>query len=159
MIFGVLAAWAVLDSFAAIVAKNETLSQGFAALLAVLAPAFPVLRWIGTRATQQVSKQAANGGMISVTKLLGFPLAILLVFIVDVWAQRVAYLSPGFGGGLWLIVVALLFSAALGRAFGFLNLSSLQGTYAARLTRTFQGASNEARVYSSAADGERQMPD
>jgi hypothetical protein len=44
--------------------------------------------------------------------------------------------------------VALAASLAVGRATGFLNLSSLQSLYAARLARTFLGASNPARVYS-----------
>ncbi|WP_075089025.1 hypothetical protein [Verrucomicrobium spinosum] len=49
-------------------------------------------------------------------------------------------------------MLALIFSFVIGRAFDFLNLSSLHAAYAARLTRTFLGASNEERVYGSTAD-------
>jgi len=77
---------------------------------------------------------------------VAFLLAGFLLFAVDVLAH--AAFNTGARVGLWTIGVALATSLAVGRATGFLNLSSLQSIYAARLARTFLGASNPARVYS-----------
>ena len=54
------------------------------------------------------------------------------------------YASPAVGA--YVVVLTLLFSLVVGRAFEVLNRSSLQSAYAERLARTFLGASNEERT-------------
>ena len=94
---------------------------------------------------------------IGVAKWLGIPLALVLFWVVDVLAHRLFMVHPGLSWGLVVIVITGLFSLAIGRAFDFLNLSSLHTVYSARLTRTFQGASNEDRVYSSTSSGSKDI--
>jgi hypothetical protein len=48
------------------------------------------------------------------------------------------------------VLVLFAFSFTIGQALNFLNLSSLQAAYAARLTRTFLGASNSERLFGTA---------
>jgi choline dehydrogenase-like flavoprotein len=90
----------------------------------------------GARKTMQWWQNALLAG-------IGLILLAFLVFALDVithWA-----FDHSLGG--WLLVSALLISIAVGRATDFVNLSSLQSLYAARLGRTYLGAANEARVH------------
>jgi len=50
-------------------------------------------------------------------------------------------------GGWIITATAFIFSAFVARGFAFVNNSSLHATYAARLTRTFLGASNPERIH------------
>src|SRR6266511_3450031 len=83
--------------------------------------------------------------LIRIATLLGIPLGVLLLWAIDVLAHRLFVVAPENAG--WIILLTALISVAIGRAFEFLNLSSLRNTYAARLRRTFQGASNPDRIY------------
>jgi len=155
-IFALLFSIAILDTFALLFAKNRS-SGSIAAVMAMLGPLLPILRWIGLRAQREVSDAFKRGAVVMVAKLLGVPLAVGLLFVIDVAAHKVVSQSPGCGWGLLAISIALAVSLALGRAFDFLNLSSLHATYAARLTRTFLGASNERRIYSSTSNDARDV--
>jgi len=61
-----------------------------------------------------------------------------------------AYTGPVLAA---LTLVALILALVAGRFAGFLNLSTLQPFYAARLTRAYLGASNGERFAPPAADG------
>ena len=148
-IFFALAAWVVLDTFAVLFAQKGA-AGGLAVATAVLAPLMPFLQKIAMSAKQEVSKgDKKKFSLKSLASVLGIPLAIFLLFVIDVFAHKLFIAYPGWGWGVFVIGVAGVFSLAVGRAFEFLNLSSLQATYASRLVRTFQGASNEERVYAA----------
>jgi choline dehydrogenase-like flavoprotein len=153
-IFFTLAAWVVIDTFAVLFAQKGT-AGGLAAATAVLVPLMPFLQKIAMSAKQEVSKgEKKKFSLISLASVLGIPLAIFLLFVIDVFAHKLFIAYPGWGWGVFVIGVTGTFSLAIGRAFEFLNLSSLQATYASRLVRTFQGASNEERVYAAtSSDG------
>jgi choline dehydrogenase-like flavoprotein len=73
---------------------------------------------------------------------IGFLLITFMVFGLDV----IAHWAFHSGFGTWLLGLSLAASVAVGPATAFVNLSSLQSLYAARLARTYLGATNEARV-------------
>ncbi len=148
MIFGALAGLVLLDTLAVFLAKLEP-SAAIAGIVVALTPASPLLRRVGIGALRQISKISVGGkeefSFIRTAKMLGIPLAILLLLAIDVLAHRLFDCYPR--EAFWVLVLAVVFSAVIGRAFSFLNLSSLRAAYAARLSRTFLGASNAARVY------------
>ncbi|HKP02649.1 MAG TPA: GMC oxidoreductase [Chthoniobacterales bacterium] len=147
IIFAFLLGWVVLDTIAIRYAQGPV-AKASAAIMVALAPALPILRWIAMKALAQISAGGGKGvSFVFLANLIGLPLALFFLFLLDVLAHRVFIAAPA--SGIWLVVIAGLFSAVLGRAFDFLNLSSLRATYAARLSRTFLGASNEERIYGS----------
>jgi choline dehydrogenase-like flavoprotein len=147
IIFAFLLGWVVLDTLAIRYAQGPV-AKASAAVLVALGPLLPVLRWIAMKALAQISAGGGKGfSFVVLANALGLPLALFFLFVLDVLAHRVFIAAPA--NGIWLVVIAGLFSAVLGRAIDFLNLSSLRATYASRLSRTFLGASNEERVYGS----------
>jgi choline dehydrogenase-like flavoprotein len=148
-IFFGLVAWVALDTFALLFAKAGW-TMGLSVATAALAPLLPLLQKVAMSAKQEMAPGGQRGFSLQrVATTLGIPLAIFFLLVIDVHAHRLFILYPGWGWGLFISGVTAAFSLAIGRAFDFLNLSSLQATYAARLVRTFQGASNEERVYAS----------
>jgi choline dehydrogenase-like flavoprotein len=140
--------WAALDTLARLAAANN-LARFFTAILIALGPFLPVLKMIADRLGKAVEK---NGRSTSLplkwtAAIIAFPLAAFLLFVADVLVQEV--FTVGTGAGVLLVVTFLAFSVIIGRAFVFANLSSLQSSYAARLTRTFLGASNPERIYTT----------
>ncbi|WP_038162613.1 GMC oxidoreductase [Verrucomicrobium sp. BvORR106] len=151
IIFAAVTGWALLDTVARLAAE-KTVTVLFVGIMAAVGPGLPILRWLGMKALQQVSAAGREGlSLARLSKLVGIPLAIILVFMVDLLAHELVMADAGMWG-VGSIVLALIFSFVIGRAFDFLNLSSLHTAYAARLTRTFLGASNEERVYGGTAD-------
>ena len=155
-IFAALVAWVVLDTlaatFAALVAQRGA-TEALTATMLTLAPLLPLLRRVGVLAKQEISCSTEKWfSFANLATALGIPLTVLLIFGVDVLAHRLFGDYPGLSWGVLVIGLTFLFSLAIGRAFDFLNLSSLHATYAARLARTFQGASNQERVYSASSN-------
>lgn len=147
VIFAALVGWVVLDTVAIRYAQGSV-AKASAALLVALGPLLPVLRWIGMNAMRQISTGGKKGfSLVYLANALGIPLALFVLFVLDVLAHRIFVRYPA--EGIWVVLLIGLFSLVLGRAFDFLNLSSLRATYASRLTRTFLGASNEERIYGS----------
>ena len=147
VLFAALFGWVVLDTLAVRFTQGSV-AKASAAILVALGPLLPVLRGIGMKALQQISTGGKKGfSLATLANSLGIPLAVFLLFVLDVLAHRLFVQYPATG--IWLVLLIAVFSVVLGRAFDFLNLSSLRATYAARLTRTFLGASNEARIYGS----------
>lgn len=147
IIFVALVLWVVLDTIALLFACH---SAGLAimSIVVILGPVLPLLRWLTTYALQRLNSGDKKGiSLIKLATLLGIPLGVLLLWVIDILAHRLFACAPG--SARWVILLTALFSIALGRAVEFLNLSSLRNTYAARLRRTFQGASNPERIYSS----------
>lgn len=150
-LFGFLIGWVVLDSLALLFAQ-QPLTKALVAVTMALGPLLPFLRELGVTAKQNITAKVKEGRYAAAAKLAGIPFAIFLVFVVDVLAHELVLAAPGWGWSAVAIGAALLFSLTIGRAFDLLNLTSLHSAYASRLTRTFQGASNEARVSGSGAD-------
>jgi choline dehydrogenase-like flavoprotein len=142
-IFVGAAIWVVLDTLAR-EAASSGLSKLMAAIVMALGPFLPLLKMAADRLGRSTSRST---GLLSKSTpaLIAFPLAAFLLFVADVLVRQT--FQVGNSAGLLLVVTFLVFSLIMGRAFGFLNLSSLQATYAARLTRTFLGASNPERIY------------
>lgn len=144
VIFAVLLIFIVLDSVAVTIASQSNLPAMIAALVA-LSPALQLLRTWGAK----VLPKGDGPSGFTLMKIAAILIALALLFLVDVIAHGL--FSAGDGRCAWAcILIAFLFSAALGRAFDLLNFTSLHASYAARITRTFLGASNSAR--SSGAD-------
>jgi choline dehydrogenase-like flavoprotein len=147
VIFAMLTGWVVLDTVAIRYAQG-TVAKASLAILVALGPALPLLRWIGMNAARQVSGGLKNKiSYIRIATYLGLPLALFALFVLDVLAHWIFIRFPA--SCISLVLLTGAFSAVLGRAIDFLNLSSLRATYASRLSRTFLGASNEARIYGS----------
>jgi choline dehydrogenase-like flavoprotein len=145
MVFGALAAFVLLDTLAVLLAGRSE-SGVIAAIAVAFAPVLPLLRQVGMDALRQVSADGTEGvSFVRTAKMLGIPIAVLLLLAIDVLAHRLDDAYPR--EAVWLLVLLFAFSAVIGRAFSFVNLSSLRAAYAARLSRTFLGASNAARVY------------
>ena len=132
-IFAVLVLWVVLDTFAVLFARRGV-AGALVAILLALGPLLPLLRWMGMQALQQLSvrekasaREKKGVSLIRVATLLGIPLAIFLLWILDVLAHTLFAAYPA--GGFFVILLTGIFSATIGRAFDFLNLSSLSATY------------------------------
>lgn len=153
IVLGVLLAWVLIDTVARTIA-----GRGIAATLAIvtaaLAPALPVLRWIASRMMQPSAK---GGKFTQVTVgVVAVALGVFLVLVLDVLAHEL-FLRASAAWAWSVLGLALLFSIVLGRAFDLLNLSSLHAPYAARLVRTFQGATNEARLFAQESEPARDI--
>jgi choline dehydrogenase-like flavoprotein len=135
---------AVLDTLAHTAAVSS-LATTLAAVAALLAPVMP---WV-----QSVMDKIFKSGKLEENKsiipvMVTVLLALFLLLVLDMLAHQIFH--AGSQGGWTATVVALLFSLTLGRAFDFLNFSSLHSAYAARLTRTYLGATNPSRIYNPA---------
>jgi len=146
----------LLDSLARTVADGRLrmLMVGWGALLA---PLLPFLRQMATLLAKPPAANAGSAAPFSWTEsaafragLIAFPLAAFLLVLLDSSIHWIFNHNPALG--VTLTVIGMVVSIIIGRAFHFLNYSSLQESYAARLCRTFLGASNPAR-YRSAGEG------
>jgi hypothetical protein len=77
--------------------------------------------------------------------IIAFPLAGFFLVAIDVLAHLA--FQAGTNVGTWMVFTCLAFTLAIGRAFGFVNLSALSSSYGGRLTRTFLGAANTERTF------------
>lgn len=148
----VAVAWVVLDSLAHTALAGDMMlpismtAAGVAALLPMLralvqkasAPAKAVYERLPAALRPKVL-----AGTLAIT-LIGFALFALDHLALYVFDPRRD--GDGYTLGIWVFAVSLLASLAFGRALGFLNLSSLNSAYGARLARTFLGASNDNRI-------------
>lgn len=149
-IFAGLLAWVVIDTCAVVLRQPDITKELVAGAVTFAGGAIPLLRWIVTRATQEASAGTALASRFTrMATLLGIPMIIFLILMIDVLAHRLMQAHPGWSWGFTAIGLAILFSLATGRAFDFLNFSSLRATVAARLARIFLGASNEERIHSA----------
>ena len=154
-IFVALFLWVLLDTLALLFARRPV-GVAIMSIVVALGPLLPLLRRLMMYGLRCISSGKEKGGsLIQIATLLGIPLGVLLVWAIDVLAHRLLVVAPGQAG--WVILLTALFSVAVGRAFEFLNLSSLRNTYAARLRRTFQGASNPDRIYGQTSNISRDV--
>lgn len=90
-----------------------------------------------------------QSGLVKSSKIglsLGAGMALTLLILALDTASHSLFDRTEHGG--WIITAtAFIFSAFVARGYAFVNNSSLHATYAARLTRTFLGASNPERIH------------
>lgn len=135
--------WVALDSFARTIADIHRLPAMIAALLALS----PTLHMLRAKAIELLPKSNGDDSFTKM-KVIGVSLAFVLLFLADVIAHTL-YLSLETRWAWGGVLIAFAFSMALGRAFDFLNYTSLHETYASRIKRTFLGASNPERTQSA----------
>jgi len=161
-LLGLTIVWVLIDTLAgyAVCLQHEV---GSITVTGILAASLPMLRALVMRFLQtgvNTSKSPTGAGSpppknqktetLLQTILLGavaFTLVSLLIFGLDVivyWVWR----NPARGP--WLLIGSAFACVVLGRTTGFVNLSSLQALYAARLARTYLGATNRQRIYARA---------
>ena len=140
VLFAVALGWVVLDTLAGYKANIADLNK----MLAGLAILTPVLQMFRSLAMKMLQGRAGLTATI-LTKVIGIILALALLFVLD-FAAHCLFQTAAVWEHYVFILVAFLFSVAVGPAFDFLNYSSLQSYYAAHITRTFLGASNESRT-------------
>jgi predicted acylesterase/phospholipase RssA len=90
----------------------------------------------------------AGGGRVRVPVglLAGILALLLIVFLLVLWAVAAILVSEWSGAAIsWAVGIAFVLTLLLGRTLPFLNQSSLQALYAARLSRAYLGASNPER--------------
>lgn len=150
VLFAFSLGWVLIDS-ATNFALKKNKWQAVMATLVALSPALPFLRSLAAGATRQLNvSRGKQSSLMTIGTVIGIPLAIFLVFTINLLARLLSqHHHPWLFG---TVLIAIAFSLALGPAYTFLNLSSLCATYSARIARTFQGASNDARIYSDDAD-------
>jgi hypothetical protein len=156
--------WVLVDSLAMTVATGKLLKL-IAYWSAALMPVLPFLQRLakvlsGTSKHQKGKGEegASPGWHPSATVIAGivaFPLVLLLIVLLDASIHWSFIHHPSIGFAL--VSITTMLSLLLGRAFHFLNYCSLQQTYAARICRTFLGASNPARFRSTATQGGRDI--
>lgn len=135
------------------VAGNSNYTRAFAKFGALLAALIPIAR---TAASFLANQKKTSGppstlGRIFNAELMPALLAIVLLAVPLIFYSFAAHAAYRGGLAVWIGVIttilALIISFILSRrdALPFINRSSLSQTYAARLARTFLGASNPLR--------------
>lgn len=131
--------WVLLDTLAGALANPNQAPKIIAGLIA-LSPLLQILRTVANK----IELKNDGGASSVLLKLVTVILALGLLFVVDYLAHCLFQVeSRQFH--VTVIAITLLFSLTISQAFDFLNFSSFQAYYAAHITRTFLGASNEAR--------------
>jgi len=149
----------------------DTVARGFAlgkwnSLIAtwtvLVAPATPFLPRLAAFLRASAAKKKGNGqpsGLFASAAfragIIAFPIAGLLLVLLDgavhwLFNQHCAW-------GCAALLAGAVLSFIFGRAFDFLNYSALQDAYGARISRTFLGASNPARIFADASEEGRDV--
>ena len=137
--------WVIIDTLALRVASQHMAFHVLGGMMG-FSLSVPFLRFI----MMKMPAAQPNGTFayrLPLTVTLGI-VASLLFGILIVGLDAIAHASfiPSPMCGLWVLCFSLLTSLVIGRAVGFVNLSSLQNLYSGRLARTYLGASSSQRV-------------
>jgi len=140
----------LLDSLAR--AVSDTLMLPVITGMLLVNVLLPVARALWEQARALKARMVEQAPEAAVPRLavaaVAFLLATFLLFALDV----LAHAAFDAGIGVPVGIFALLLSLVVGRATRFVNISALHSFYASRLTRTFLGASNPARIDAGGAD-------
>lgn len=141
--------WILIDTIARQVAASEhsrTFMCWIVGAMMAVAVLLPVFRALAVRMSRDTASNPILTSILSQVKLgaIAFTLLFFLIFSLDAVIHYVFDTSEIVGTGL--SIAAAVLSLIVGRASGFSNRSSLQALYAARLSRTYLGASNDARA-------------
>ena len=148
-------AWVALDSLARTAAASilpmVPVSSGLLTLFLTVAPLLrkPAKSILALRNNKNIQESAQRAPLAVLTQkaslaLLVSTLAIGWLFVIDLLVHVAFNRQPPVAITVMWVLAAI--SIAVGGAFTFVNRSSLQQIYAERLSRTFLGASSEARV-------------
>ncbi len=156
---GLLLIVAVLDSVGGsiyVVSAEGTLTRWFSGLGAVFAAIGAFARPLSVLFSRDKKSDRPGLSMSTITWLAAVVLLAVWLLSIDVASHALRW---GFGEAagpqfpsfppflIWSTVVLSIFTVLFGRTRRFANLSSVHGFYTARLTRTFLGASNDARLH------------
>lgn len=156
IVFGSLTALAIIDSIgrALWIYSTSSYSSPSATLLSlsgISVALLPVLRMIAGLLNQQMSTGGWVGFILSSVRKNLVPTFIVLLIAIVPLSLTSFLVQLTYQGGKNLLngsiatIVAVIAMILLATARQLINLSSLQATYAARLGRTFLGASNPNR--------------
>jgi hypothetical protein len=131
-------------------ASRPDFAEAFGQLGAGLAALYVPLRWIAGKLGGRIKPTGEGGRKSTLLSVVTHPMILPVIFGLPplVFCSAVAHALFARGehllAGLLATALALLISAILGRkdALPFINRSSLQALYAARIARAFLGASN-----------------
>lgn len=161
--------FAFIDTAGQTIYATVELKDGLLGLFAAMAGSFgavavgasAVIKWLGSlvaTSTQPLrvpsAVLAAVGAAIAVTAWLS---GVSTVAHAVTWGAR-APLGVPESFPWWVLLAALGLALAFGRTYSFLNRSTLATLYAARLTRAYLGASNEARQHAANQSVTRILP-
>jgi choline dehydrogenase-like flavoprotein len=142
-LFAVTVVWFLLDSAGRACASGILLGI-LSAILATVMPFLPTVRLL----VGNISEGSEGGIPRSrnlIAALIAYPLAAVVLVTLNAIVHTLFGLSLGWG--CLTTVMAVFLSLIFGRGIDFVNASSLQSVYGARLARIFLGASNPERIY------------
>jgi hypothetical protein len=113
-----------------------------AGLGAVVVAALQLLRGVAPGVNAATARSRRASALVA-----AFTLAVVWLILLVIDATVHAVFNHNSAMGKWLTIAALLLSLIVGRAVDLVNLSSFFPTRAARIARTFLGASNPERIY------------
>jgi choline dehydrogenase-like flavoprotein len=144
--------WVILDTLARQAASLHYSARfmpwivGAITTVAALLPGFRAVAAGMTKITPSGAFLAGIGKRLQ-GGAIAFALLAFLIFALDAITHYVFNTSALVG--VWVLICAAVISLIIGRASTFANRSSLQALYEARLTRTYLGATNNARVHAA----------
>ncbi|MEB2844561.1 GMC oxidoreductase [Endobacterium cereale] len=148
-LLGTTVIFVLLDSLARYFSDAESMPYMAATVIAA-PPLLLLLRSIATkllpRSTAEIASSLPPTLRQRITvNVLSFGLAAVFFVALDALVHYAFNRDETIGA--WLLLSALFVSLAIGHAYKFANLSSLQQSFTQKLTRTFLGASNNNRVH------------
>lgn len=159
---GLLLALALLDSLGSsiyVVSTEGTLTRWFSGMGAVFAGIGAFARPLSVLFGRDNKSDRPGLKMSTITWLAAVVLMAVWLVSIDVASQALRWgfhdpagpaqpaLPPFPPFLIWSTLVLSIFTWLFGQTRRFANLSSVHGFYTARLTRTFLGASNDARLH------------
>jgi predicted acylesterase/phospholipase RssA len=153
--------WPALDSIARAFALGhlKPLIGTWSLLVAPVTPFLPrlaaLLRTSAAKKNGAAQAPGLFGSPAVRAGIIAFPLAGLLVILLDAAVHWL--FNHHSGWGCTALLMGAVLSSIFGRAFDFLNYSALQDAYGARISRTFLGASNPARIFADASEEGRDV--
>jgi len=153
--------WTAIDTVARgfALGKLNSLIVTWTLLVAAVTPFLQRLAaFLRTRAAEKNRNGQQSRLFISAAfhaGIIAFPIAGLLLVLLDGAVHWLFNQHCAWGSVALLVGAALSF--IFGRAFDFLNCSTLQNGYGARISRTFLGASNPARISAEASEQGRDV--
>lgn len=152
---GMITAFLLLDTLARYISAHanrreelQHLWSGIGSFIAGLyAVTVVVTPWVKKLACRPEEKPASTS-LFSSKMLLAVAAGLALAMLILCLDTASHSLFDRTTHGGWIITAAaFVFSAFVARGYAFVNNSSLHATYAARLARTFLGASNPERIH------------
>lgn len=167
--FGVFVALALIDTAAIWLHDNGAAPTSWAGISGLSATILlPVGAYLIKKVPEWLGKFGKDGkrrippAMVrGLTLVLGVALFAITAVLVDAVVHRALWIGPVMKGqvdgatfALFAFIVTVL-AILTGRSDGFINLSSLHGIYASRLTRAYMGATNIERLATGDASDAR----